>query len=231
MGHGTSVLINYMGYYSACYTTTPTTPTTPTTTATPNHFPKVTVLLPVYNGEQYLQEALTSIATQTYAGPIDILIVNDGSTDRSLEILNTFASSLKPTVVPSPSSPLPTVTDPAILYHALQKSQHLETAKAARSVELNTQLPEVTDPYILHIIKQNKKQEERQQEQQQKDAAAAATAAASATTAMPRKAPPRTVTILSNETNVGLSKALDIGLDAVAKKGDSKYIADRKSVV
>jgi len=42
--------------------------------------PIVTVLLPVYNGERYLREAVESILTQTLES-FELLIVDDGSTD------------------------------------------------------------------------------------------------------------------------------------------------------
>jgi glycosyltransferase involved in cell wall biosynthesis len=51
--------------------------------------PRVTVLFPVYNGEQYLREALESLLTQTYPN-FSLLAIDDGSTDSSLEILRSF---------------------------------------------------------------------------------------------------------------------------------------------
>ncbi|WP_026977882.1 glycosyltransferase family 2 protein [Flavobacterium tegetincola] len=50
----------------------------------------ITVFVPVYNGEKYLEHTLQSIQQQTYAN-IEILLVDDSSTDGSLEILNHFA--------------------------------------------------------------------------------------------------------------------------------------------
>ena len=51
--------------------------------------PKVSVIIPVYNAENYLQQCLDSVANQTLQD-IEIICVNDGSTDRSLEILRSF---------------------------------------------------------------------------------------------------------------------------------------------
>ncbi len=51
--------------------------------------PLVTVLLPVYNAEKYLAEAVESILTQTFRD-YELLIINDGSTDRSAEIIRSF---------------------------------------------------------------------------------------------------------------------------------------------
>lgn len=51
--------------------------------------PLVTVFMAVYNAEQYLLKALESIIFQSYSN-LEIIIVNDGSTDRSLEIIKSF---------------------------------------------------------------------------------------------------------------------------------------------
>lgn len=51
--------------------------------------PKVTVLMPVYNGEKYLNEAIDSIIAQTYVN-YEFLIINDGSKDRSIEIIQSY---------------------------------------------------------------------------------------------------------------------------------------------
>ncbi len=48
--------------------------------------PKVTVLMSVFNGEKYLNEAIDSILGQTFKD-FEFLIVNDGSTDKTAEIL------------------------------------------------------------------------------------------------------------------------------------------------
>ena len=43
---------------------------------------KITVIIPVYNVENYLKEAIDSVISQTYKN-LEILIVDDGSTDDS----------------------------------------------------------------------------------------------------------------------------------------------------
>lgn len=52
---------------------------------------KVSVIVPVYNVEEYLQECLDSLVSQTL-DEIEIICVNDGSTDNSLTLLNEYAS-------------------------------------------------------------------------------------------------------------------------------------------
>lgn len=51
----------------------------------------VSIVIPVYNCEEYLSECLESVTKQTYE-LLDIIIVNDGSTDRSDEICVRYAS-------------------------------------------------------------------------------------------------------------------------------------------
>jgi len=51
--------------------------------------PKVSVLVPIYNVEKYLRECLDSLSNQTLKD-IEIICINDGSTDSSLEIIQEF---------------------------------------------------------------------------------------------------------------------------------------------
>lgn len=53
---------------------------------------KATILLPNYNNESYLIECLNSIKEQTYSN-FEILIIDDGSTDNSIKIINNFKDS------------------------------------------------------------------------------------------------------------------------------------------
>ncbi len=52
--------------------------------------PKVSVLVPVYNGEKYLAECLDSVLAQDFAN-MEILIADDGSTDGSRELIRHYA--------------------------------------------------------------------------------------------------------------------------------------------
>lgn len=54
--------------------------------------PLVSVLMPVYNGQEYLAEAIQSIIRQTYSN-WELLILNDASTDNSKEIALSFSDS------------------------------------------------------------------------------------------------------------------------------------------
>jgi len=54
--------------------------------------PKVSVIIPVYNTEEYVGETLNSIINQTLKD-IEIIVINDGSTDNSLQIINEYAQT------------------------------------------------------------------------------------------------------------------------------------------
>ena len=47
--------------------------------------PKVSIIVPVYNVEKYVEKCLISIINQTYKN-IEIIIINDGSVDNSKKI-------------------------------------------------------------------------------------------------------------------------------------------------
>lgn len=50
----------------------------------------VSIIIPVYNAEEYLEKCIDSAIGQTYNN-IEIIAINDGSTDKSLDILNMYA--------------------------------------------------------------------------------------------------------------------------------------------
>ena len=52
--------------------------------------PSLSIIIPVYNVEMYLTRCLHSVICQTYNN-IEIILVNDGSTDDSLKICQEFA--------------------------------------------------------------------------------------------------------------------------------------------
>lgn len=59
---------------------------------------KVSIVVPIYNAENYLERCLGSLVTQTFQ-EIEILCVNDGSTDRSQAIIDEFAQDYPDLVV------------------------------------------------------------------------------------------------------------------------------------
>ena len=56
------------------------------------HKPRVSVLMPVYNTARYLGEALRSISAQTF-DDFELVVIDDGSTDDSLAVLQAYADS------------------------------------------------------------------------------------------------------------------------------------------
>lgn len=51
--------------------------------------PKITVLMPAYNAEKYIGEAIASVLKQSFRD-FELLIINDGSTDRTVSIIESF---------------------------------------------------------------------------------------------------------------------------------------------
>ncbi len=54
--------------------------------------PSVSVVMPAYNAEKYLREAIDSILAQTYED-FEFIIINDGSTDRTKEIIQSYTDT------------------------------------------------------------------------------------------------------------------------------------------
>ena len=55
---------------------------------------KVSIIMPVYNGEKFLREAIESIVSQTFTD-FEFIIINDGSTDNSLLLIKQYAEKDK----------------------------------------------------------------------------------------------------------------------------------------
>lgn len=60
--------------------------------------PKISIIVPVYNAEKYLEECLNSLIEQSYKN-IEILCINDGSKDNSYSILQKYAQKDKRIIV------------------------------------------------------------------------------------------------------------------------------------
>lgn len=60
----------------------------------PNINPKVSIVIPVYNGADYVNEAIDSALAQTYDN-CEIIVVNDGSTDHTEEIVKSYGDKVR----------------------------------------------------------------------------------------------------------------------------------------
>ena len=55
-----------------------------------NRAPEISLIMSVYNGEEYIAEAIDSVINQTFRD-FELIIINDCSTDGTSEILDRFA--------------------------------------------------------------------------------------------------------------------------------------------
>ena len=57
-----------------------------------NRIPRVSVILPVHNGEATIAEAVSSVLAQTFAD-LELIVIDDGSTDSTLQVLSGFTDA------------------------------------------------------------------------------------------------------------------------------------------
>lgn len=57
-------------------------------------YPKVSIVIPVYNGSNYMREAIDSALNQTYEN-IEVIVVNDGSSDNTEEIALSYGDKIR----------------------------------------------------------------------------------------------------------------------------------------
>ena len=56
--------------------------------------PLLTVIMPVYNGEKFIRDALESVFAQTYSN-IEVIVVDDGSTDGTADIVRSYGDRIR----------------------------------------------------------------------------------------------------------------------------------------
>ena len=59
-----------------------------------NSMPLVSIIIPVYNGENFMRQAIDSALNQSYSN-IEILVINDGSTDKTEEIALSYGDKIR----------------------------------------------------------------------------------------------------------------------------------------
>jgi glycosyltransferase involved in cell wall biosynthesis len=57
------------------------------------HFPLISVIIAVYNGEKYIEQTISSVLNQTYA-KMELIIIDGNSTDKTLEVINKYSSQI-----------------------------------------------------------------------------------------------------------------------------------------
>jgi glycosyltransferase involved in cell wall biosynthesis len=61
--------------------------------------PKLSVVMPVRNGEPFLAHQLEALANQTYRGPWELIVADNSSTDRSVQTVKSFAGRIERLVI------------------------------------------------------------------------------------------------------------------------------------
>lgn len=56
--------------------------------------PQISVIIPVFNGEKYLGEAVDSVLSQTHA-PLEVIVIDDGSTDGTSQVAKAFGPAIR----------------------------------------------------------------------------------------------------------------------------------------
>lgn len=108
--------------------------------------PLVSVVIPVYNAGKYLNDLLMDIISQTYQ-TLEIIIVNDGSTDDSLNIAERYAQSddrIK--IISVPNGGVSSARNIGI---------ENATGKYVRFVDADDRVPETSIQYLLEPFEQN----------------------------------------------------------------------------
>ncbi|HEX4350906.1 MAG TPA: glycosyltransferase, partial [Verrucomicrobiae bacterium] len=55
--------------------------------------PLVSIIIPCYNAERWVKQSIQSALDQNYS-PVEIIVIDDGSTDQSLEVIKSFGDKI-----------------------------------------------------------------------------------------------------------------------------------------
>lgn len=110
--------------------------------------PKVTVFMPVYNREKYLKETIESILNQTFQD-FEFLIIDDGSTDKSVDIIKSYIDSRIKLVINETNLKIPKTRNKGLElaigeYIALMDSDDISVSnRLQKQVEFMDKHPEI----------------------------------------------------------------------------------------
>ena len=57
--------------------------------------PSISIIVPVYNVEPYVEECIHSVMRQTYTGPMECIVVDDCGTDNSMAVVEGLIANYK----------------------------------------------------------------------------------------------------------------------------------------
>src|SRR5699024_11558829 len=84
---------------------------------------KVSIVVPIYNVEAYLEKALASIQQQSYR-ELKVIMVNDGSTDHSVEIAQSFLQDSRFMLVSQKNQGLSAARNTGLKYVDSRSEEH-----------------------------------------------------------------------------------------------------------
>ncbi len=99
--------------------------------------PLVSVCMPVYNAEKFLLQALDSVFSQTYK-KIEVICVDDGSTDSSLDLLSCFEDRIK--IVESTNNGAPCARNMALIRARGDMIQFFDADDILESTKIESQV-------------------------------------------------------------------------------------------
>lgn len=95
-----------------------------------NHLPTISILIPVYNVEQYIKRCIASVMAQTYTGKMECILVDDCGTDKSVIVAEQLTAGYKGNI------------EFSIIHH-----EHNRGLAAAR----NTAVDAALGDFVMHV--------------------------------------------------------------------------------
>ena len=100
---------------------------------------KVSIIIPLYNAQDYIEECINSALNQTYPN-IEIIVVNDGSTDNSLSIANKFSNKKCIKIISQPNKGAAAARNVGLLHSTGEYIQFLDSDDILDSHKIEEQI-------------------------------------------------------------------------------------------